>query len=185
METVLSLRVGARAECGGEETWLSAARAGEPWALERFYNSYQSQVYALCHRVLSRSEDAKDATQSTFVRAFRELPRFRGESTAKTWIYRIAINEALSMLRKRRDVPLPTDDPLPSPCGGPSIVEKLAVEDALSRTRPAHRTILVLRFWEELSYEEIAQVLGISLSAVKMRLLRARDDFRKCYQEAR
>src|SRR5690349_18149339 len=99
MESVLSLRVTARAEPSGEAAWLAAARTGEPWALERFYHAYQGQVHALCYRVLGRSEDAKDATQATFVRAFRELPRFRGESTAKTWIYRIAINEALSMLR--------------------------------------------------------------------------------------
>lgn len=63
------------------------------------------------------------------------------------------------------------------------MVQRLAVQNTLNRLRPAHKAILVLRFWEELSYEEIADVLGISLSATKMRLQRAREEFQRCYED--
>ena len=62
--------------------WLAAARHGEPWALEQFYDCYQPAIYALCHRLLGRAEDAEDATQATFVRAFRQLGGFRGDCSA-------------------------------------------------------------------------------------------------------
>jgi RNA polymerase sigma-70 factor (ECF subfamily) len=171
-----------RVEAAEETVWLRAARLGESWALERFYHSYQTQIYALCRRLLGGAEDARDATQVTFMRAFRELPRFRGESSARTWLYRIAVNESLTMLRKRRESPLPVDEES-EPAREPEILQRLTVQSALERTRPAHRTILVLRFWEGLSYEEISGVLGITLSATKMRLKRARDEFRVCYGE--
>ncbi len=165
-----------------EETWLAAARRGEPAALEQFYGVYYGRVYALCFRMVARADDAQDATQTTFIRAFRELPRFRGESAIKTWLYRIAVNESLGLLRKRRDTP-ELSDHLPAQDGCLLLVDQLAVRDALARTKPAHRAILVLRFWEGLNYEEIAVVLGISLSAAKMRLMRARDEFRRCYEQ--
>ena len=192
MDTVYSLRWIPRAERTerleranrAEETaWLSAAKAGEQWALERFYFDYQSQVYALCYRLLARPEDARDAMQSTFVNAFRELPRFRGSSNVKTWLYRIAVNEAITQLRKRRDSPELTEFTACSVDSAPSVVERVAVQETMSRLKHDHRTILVLRFWEGLEYEDIAGVLGISLSAVKMRLHRAREEFRKRYEE--
>ena len=169
-----------------EERWLAAARSGEPWALEQFFHCYQAQVYGLCHRLTGRAEDAEDATQAAFVRAFRELPRFRGESAVRTWLYRIAVNEALGMLRRRRRTSeLAEDAALPADGGslGAAVVERLAVRSALARTRPDYRVILVLRFWEGLRYDEIAVVLRISLPAVKMRLQRARSEFRKHYEE--
>jgi RNA polymerase sigma-70 factor (ECF subfamily) len=169
-----------------EEEWLAAARAGAPWALERFYLAYQAPVYALCYRLLERPDDAEDATQAAFVRAFRELPRFRGESTVKTWLYRIAVNEALGLLRRRRERGEPPAD-VPEAAGdaplGSAVVERLAVQAALRRTRPEHRAVLVLRYWEGLEYRDLAAVLGISLPAVKMRLLRARCEFRRHYEE--
>ena len=79
---------------GCEETaWLDAARRGDHWALEQFYGVYQAQVHALCSRMMMRPEDAEDAMQATFVQAFRAISRFRGESSAKTWLYRIAMNQ--------------------------------------------------------------------------------------------
>src|SRR5262249_32727549 len=137
------------------EAWLPAARSGTAWALERFYHAYQQPIYSLCRRLLARPEDAEDATQATFVRAFRELPRCRGESSVKTWIYRIAVNEALQMIRRRREQPCDLEWRAE---GGDSAadVERLAVHAALARTRPDYRAILVLQFWEELSYNAIA-----------------------------
>lgn len=183
MGSAFSAALPPRAQAQDEASWLTAARHGEAWALERLYQSYQPQIYALCYRLLGRAEDAEDAVQATFVRAFRALPRFRGESSARTWLYRIATNEALGLLRRRRDVP-PLEAAEPSsPDRTAAVVERLAVRAALARLTPDHRAILVLRLWEELSYTEIAGVLGISLPAVKMRLNRARAEFRRYYEE--
>jgi RNA polymerase sigma-70 factor (ECF subfamily) len=182
LETVFTARLLPDAKTAPEEDWLAAARTGEAWALERFYACYHAPVYALCRRLLGGCEDAQDAMQTAFVRAFRELPRFRGESSAKTWLYRIAVNECLSQLRRRREMGEVFEE-TGAPDGSVAVVERIAVIAALRRTKPDHRAILVLRYWEGLSYEEIACVLRISLPATKMRLRRARDEFRRCYEE--
>jgi RNA polymerase sigma-70 factor (ECF subfamily) len=183
VETAYSAALPPRAEAPDEQSWLPAARRGEPWALEQLYHRYQPPVYSLCFRLLGRAEDAEDAVQATFVRAFRALPRFRGESTARTWLYRIATNEALGILRRRRDTPPLEEETVSLPDRSGSVVERLAVREAMARLSPDHRAILVLRLWQELSYTEIAGVLGISLPAVKMRLNRARAEFRKYYED--
>ena len=182
MNDFLSVPFFPRMDAANEQEWLPAARLGERWALERFYYCYQASVYTLCHRLLGRAEDAEDAMQSAFVRAFAALPRFRGHSTAKTWVYRIAVNESLSILRRRGNAPVPIGETAALPDGAGAVADRLAVEAALLRVKPDHRTILVLRFWEELSYDEIAEVLGVSLPAMKMRLKRAKEEFRMCYE---
>jgi RNA polymerase sigma-70 factor, ECF subfamily len=185
MESLYSARwqrVDARA---GEQTWLVKARQGEPWALERFYAEYHAPVYTLCYRMLGRQEDAEDAMQAAFIRAFRDLPRFRGDSALKTWLYRIAVNEALSLRRRRRDA-LPFEDQDASVNDDSELlIESLAVRRALHRLTAEQRAILVLQFWEGLTGPEIAEVLGLTLPAVKMRLYRARIEFRKQYEEER
>lgn len=183
MDTVFTVPLLRRERCLDEADWLAAARVGESWALERLYSFYQPQLYALCHRLLGRSEDAQDAMQTAFIRAFRELHRFRGDSSLKTWLYRIAVNESVGMLRKRRDASELEEDSARIGDGSGVVVEQLAVRAALARTCSAHRTVLVLRFWEGLSYDEMAVVLGLSVGAVKMRLHRAREAFRKFYEE--
>jgi RNA polymerase sigma-70 factor, ECF subfamily len=184
LETVFAAPMLRRETLPEDASWVAAAKLGETWALERMYHSYQGHVYALCHRLLGRSEDAQDAMQTAFVRAFRELPRFRGESSLKTWLYRIAVNESVGVLRKRRDPKELEEDCMRVADGSATVVEQIAVRNALARTSASHRAILVLRFWEGLSYEEIGLVLGLSLGAVKMRLHRARESFRKHYEES-
>ena len=164
------------------EPWLPAARRGERTALEQFFRAYQPSVYALCCRMLGRTDDAEDATQAAFVLALRALPRFRGESSLKTWLYRIAVNECLTQLRRKTNAPLPLDERFAIADGAGRTVDRLAAQAALARLRMDHRTVLVLRYWEELDCEEIAAVLDISLSATKMRLKRARDEFEKHYR---
>lgn len=181
MESVFAVPCGRRVEEREETAWLQAARSGESWALERLFQLYQPQVYSLCYRLLGRAEDAQDATQAAFIHAFRALPRFRGESGIRTWLFRIGMNEALSLARRRQPSELFVEESGPTP--EPRMVERLAVEATLRRVSPAHRAVLVLRFWEGLSYEEIAAVLEISLPAAKMRLHRARDEFRHWYEE--
>lgn len=182
METALSAPLVQRERAGEEGSLLSAARQGEPWALERLFHAYQPDIYRLCHRMLGRAEDAQDATQTTFIRAFRDLSRFRGDSALRTWLYRIAVNESVSQLRRRKDVQTLEEAGEPSHDSSRGMLERVAVAATLSRVSEAHRAILVLRFWEGLSYEELAQVLGISLPAAKMRLHRAREEFRRAYE---
>src|SRR5690349_12762903 len=144
VETAFSAALPPRTQVHDEATCLAAARRGEPWALEQLYHSHQPQLFALCCRLLERAEDAEDAVQATFVRAFRALPRFRGESSARTWLYRIATNEALGILRRRRDVSPLEDGTVSLPDRSASVVERLAVRAALARLSPDHRAILVL-----------------------------------------
>jgi RNA polymerase sigma-70 factor, ECF subfamily len=185
MDTFFPVRQALSTNVPDQQSWLEAARLGEPWALEQFFHAYQAPVYALCHRILGRSEDAQDATQTTFILAFRELARFRGDSPIKHWLYRIAVNEALGLRRRRREGLELVEESASVPDAAPTVVEQLAVRAALARTKPLHRVVLVLRFWEELSYAEIADLLGISLDAVKIRLHRAKEEFRKWYEDER
>jgi RNA polymerase sigma-70 factor (ECF subfamily) len=170
-------------ESAEEKSWLEAARRQEPWALERFYETYRPLVFRLCVRVAGRIDDAEDATQAVFVNAFRQLPRFRGRSSLKTWVYRIALNEVVQQRRRRREVSLPEGERGGVPDGAAEVIENVVVRDALARMSPEHRAVLILRFWEGLSGPELAEVLGISLPAVKMRMHRARKEFRKQYEE--
>jgi RNA polymerase sigma-70 factor, ECF subfamily len=173
-----------RREAFEQPAWLEAARRGEPWALEQFYEAHRPLVYRLCCRLLGAADEVEDAMQAVFVSAFRALPRFRGESSLQTWIYRLAVNEATRRrARTRETLPLTEEHP-GAPDAGPGIVENVHVRQALARLRAEHRVILILRFWEGLSVEEIGGVLGISLPAVKMRLHRARKEFRGYYEEA-
>lgn len=165
-----------------EPGWLAGARTGQQEALEQFYQDYHAQVYRLCYRLLGRSDDAEDAMQAAFVRAFRALPKFRGDCAVRTWLYRIAVNEALTLQRRRRHTPTDLPDSLPTADAALRITERIVVRETLAQMRPDQRALLVLLYWEEMSYEEIAAILEISLSAVKMRLNRARNAFQKRYE---
>ncbi len=183
MDTYLTVKTYPGLDRASEQEWLIAARKGERQALEELYRRHNAQIYALCYRMLGRSEDAEDATQAAFVHAFRELPRFRGDCSARTWLYRIACNEAINTLRKRRRI---VDDAsieatVSTPDDAPIVQRKLAVLASLNRLRPNHHMILVLRYWEDLSYEEICSVLDLPMPTVKMRLSRARAEFRRHY----
>lgn len=164
-----------------EVTWFAAAKRGEPWALERLYLEYHSQIYRLCRRMLRADDDAEDAMQTVFVQAFQAIGRFRGNSSVKTWLYRIAINTCLAQLRQRSAVEtVDYSDNMAQETSGAS-AEQLAVQMTLEKLPPEPRALLVMLYWEQLSYVEIAEVMGLSLSAAKMRIKRAREAFEKIY----
>ena len=183
MDTYLTARTYPASDRATEQEWLSAARKGERWALEDLYRRHNMQIYALCYRIQGRSEDAEDAMQAAFVHAFRELPRFRGDCAARTWLYRMASNEAINTLRKRRRTQndAEIDRNTSTPDDAPVVHRRLAVLASLNRLRPDHHVILVLRYWEDLSYEEICSVLELPMPTIKMRLSRARAEFRRHY----
>ncbi len=176
-------RPGSRA-VAKDPPYLSLAQTGDENALAQFYAEFKDPVWRLCRRLLRREADAEDVLQTTFVKAFSALPRFRGDASLKTWLFRIAVNEATTLLRRR-------DTQHASTCEEPGEdipasnamddAERFAVRALLASLKPDFRTVIVLRYWEELSYEEIAEVLSLPLPSVKMRLHRAKEAFRCLY----
>lgn len=148
---------------------------------------YESKVYSLSLRMLRNPEDAEDVLQDTFLRAYRGLKSFQGNSTFSTWVYRIAANSALMRLRKKqlptvsiedadeRDAPLNIADWKPGPVEQLLTEEtRVAMEQAIESLPPEFRQVFILRDVEELSNAEVAEVLDLSVAAVKSRLHRAR-----------
>ena len=181
-----------------DHTWLvEGLRKGEERAYEVLIADFQQPVYNLVCRLMSDPADVCDVVQEVFIKVFRKIGAFRGDSSLKTWIYRIAVNEAYNYQRwfsrhRRPEVGLESDDadslsyyqtladPGRSPLDCAVDHEQHAlVEAALNRLNPSFRTAVVLRDIEELSYEEIAVILQVALGTVKSRILRGREALRK------
>jgi len=171
---------------------------GDGQAFDELVLNYQNKVYALAFRYMSNEEDAYDMSQETFIKAYRSLRSFKGESSFGTWIYRITTNVCLDEIRrrKRRVVPLSLDEPLATLDGDE--IEKEIPDSSLSADRiyeqkefsqyiqklldemkPEHKAAIILRDVMELSYEEIAGVLNCSIGTVKSRINRARGILQK------
>jgi RNA polymerase sigma-70 factor (ECF subfamily) len=180
-----------------DRTLAAALQAGEETAYEALILRFEQPVFGVVSRLVDDPGDAADAVQEVFLKVFRNISRFRGDSSLKTWIYRIAVNEARNQCRwfnrhRSKEVAMepPTEeaqgygewlpDPAPSPFEEVLNHEVHAlVEEALTRISGTYRTALVLREVEELSYEEIAEILEISLGTVKSRIMRGREALRK------
>lgn len=176
---------------------LEALKEGTEDAYETLIARFQQPVYNLVYRLLDNPADACDVVQDVFLKIFRNIGSFRGQSSLKTWIYRIAFNEAYNHRRwfsrhKKQEIGLePEDASYPNyndilPDTGRSAFEIVSdhetqqfIEEALSEVNPAFRVAVVLRDIEDLSYEEIADILQVSLGTVKSRILRGRDALRK------
>lgn len=173
-----------------EGVLVSAAKAGDMAAFEELVNRYERKIFRLAQNITQNREDAEDVMQDAFLKSFQHLGDFQGDSRFYTWLVRITVNEALMKLRKRRpnqvslDEPLVTEeDLLPREIEdwGPSPEQRYAQNEmhgilsgVVGELEPAFRIVFLLRDVEELSTEETAQLLGLSVSAVKSRLLRAR-----------
>jgi RNA polymerase sigma-70 factor (ECF subfamily) len=176
---------------------VDALRGGSERAYEELITRFQQPVYTLALRLLNDPSEASDVVQEVFLKVFRNIGNFRGQSTLKTWIYRITVNEAHNARRwffrhRRREVEL---DRLPEesrnlkeviPDGSRSPFDMAVdleqhgmIEAALLRVNPIFREAVVLRDITDLSYEEIAEVLGVSLGTVKSRILRGREALRE------
>lgn len=174
-----------------ESALVARAQAGDAQAFTELVNHYERKIYRLAKHITQNDEDAEDVLQETFLKAYEHLDTFQGNSKFYTWIVRIGVNEALMKLRKRKgDRTVPLDEPVDT--GEEMVAREIAVwednpEDRYSREemreildhaveslKPDFRTVFVLRDIEELSTEETAETLGISVPAVKSRLLRAR-----------
>src|SRR5690348_1254969 len=179
-----------------EDALVTALSQGEEQAYEILIQRYQQPVYNLVCRLMNEPTDASDIVQEVFLKVFRNIAKFRGNSSLKTWIYRIAVNEAYNHRRwfsrhLRREVALAPDtdaptyaDSLADPSRTPFDLAadretRALVESALEILNPKFRAAVVLRDIEDLSYEEIASVLEVSLGTVKSRILRGREALRK------
>jgi RNA polymerase sigma-70 factor, ECF subfamily len=174
-----------------EAALVAAAKAGDAAAFTTLVNRYERKIYRLAKHITQNDEDAEDVLQESFLKAYEHLDGFQGNSKFYTWIVRIAVNEALMKLRKRKgDRTVPLDEPVDT--GEEMVAREIAVwednpeerysreemqeilDQAVQTLKPDFRTVFILRDIEELSTEEAAEALGISIPAVKSRLLRAR-----------
>jgi RNA polymerase sigma-70 factor (ECF subfamily) len=175
---------------------LEQARAGDPRGFTALVERYERKIFRLAKNITQNDEDAEDVLQETFMKAYSNLHSFQGQSKFYTWLVRIAVNEALMKLRKRKsDRTVSLDEPQET--GDDVVAREIAVweddpeqkysreelkdilDTAVESLKPSFRTVFVLRDIEELSTEETAEALGISIPAVKSRLLRARLQLRE------
>lgn len=176
---------------------LDGLRRGDEQAYEALIERFQHPVYSLVYRLMSDPSDAGDVVQEVFLKVFRRVGTFRGQSSLKTWIYRIAVNEASNhrrwfSRRRGQEIGLDEDqgdgrtleqtlhDQNPSPFEITLDHEtQECIEAVLQEMRPAFREAVVLRDIEGLAYEEIADILQVSLGTVKSRILRGREALRE------
>ncbi len=169
-----------------EAALVRACVEGEAGAFDVLVARHNRAVYRLCYRFLGNHEDAADAAQEVFIRAFKALPRFKGESAVGTWLYRIGVNLCLN----RRAVKTPPTEPLDERdlrvATGPDAMGRLLDEERTARVRGAiaqlperQRATLILRVYHEMSHQEIARVLGSTEGAVKANFFHALRNLRK------
>lgn len=184
------------AEVFDEAPLVDRARSGDTAAFSELVNRYERKIFRLAKHITQNDEDAEDVLQETFLKAYSHLESFQGHSKFYTWIVRIAVNEALMKLRKRKSSRTISLDE-PTDTGEDTMVREIAVweenpeqkysrdelreilDKAVESLKPAFRTVFVLRDIEEMSTEETASALDISIPAVKSRLLRARLQLRE------
>jgi RNA polymerase sigma-70 factor, ECF subfamily len=186
----------ADAPASDDQRLADGLRAGDNWAYEALLARYQLRVFALALRLVNVQSEASDVTQEVFLKVFRSIRSFRGQSSLKTWIYRITVNEAHNSRRwsfrhRRNEVDLdanPQDskswrETIPDSGSSPfeetlHNEQRAAIETALGHINPIFREAVVLRDMSDLSYEEIAEVLGVTLGTVKSRIMRGREALR-------
>jgi RNA polymerase sigma-70 factor, ECF subfamily len=183
-----------------EDQFIERLKRSDPAAFEKLVNERSGEIYGLLYRLTENTEEARDLTQETFLRAFQSIGQFRGESDLRTWIYRIAINQARNRWRwwrrRHRDSTVSID--AADAAGNSALIAQLssgnssnpehgalahererALRKALSGLRRVYREAVVLRDIEGFAYEEIAVALDTSVGTVKSRLARGRQELRR------
>ncbi len=170
---------------------VSALQAGDRQEFARLVDAYSAPIYRLALKMLNQVQDAEDVLQETFLKAYRSLPAFENRSSLSTWLYRIAVNEALMVIRKRDPNHVSIDEPVETEEGELEPIElvdwralpeeellssevRQVLDQAIERLPVTLRTVFILRDIEDLSVRETAQTLNLSETAVKTRLMRAR-----------
>ena len=179
-----------------ESTLVTQTRAGDARAFAELVRRYEAKIFRLAQHITQNREDAEDVLQETFLKAYEHLDQFQGNSKFYTWIVRIAVNQALMKLRRRKtDKSVSLDEAIDT--GEDTVTREIAawdddpeqrfsreelqgiLDNAVQSLAPPYRSVFVLRDIDELSTEETADALGLSIPAVKSRLLRARLQLRE------
>jgi len=177
---------------------INKFKNGDTSVFEEILLTYQDKIYNLCHRMLGSSHDAEDATQDVFLKAYQNLNKFKPDSSLYTWLFRIAVNtcidykrkpflESLFKTSKEGDVFVvdrPADSPNPDRLYESKQIND-AIQLALSRLSAKLRVVIVLKEIEGLSYDEIAEVLDVSMGTVKSRIFRAREEMKEPLEKFR
>lgn len=169
-----------------------AAANGNMMAFEEIYNRHHRRVYSICLRMLQNAVEAEDLTQDVFIQLHRKIGSFRGDSAFTTWLHRLTVNQVLMHFRKRNvkfektteegETPVQivggTENPRKMP-----VVDKIAIEDAISQLPDGYRNVFVLHDVEGYEHEEVARILGCSVGTSKSQLHKARLKLRKLLQK--
>ena len=175
-----------------EQQWIDAARQGDQDAFEALVRLYEKRVFALTMRMCKNPEDAAEAAQEAFLSAWQGLRFFRGESSFSTWLYRLASNACVDLLRREgrhraaagpslndEELNLDVPDTARSPQEEAERKElRRQIEAGLQALSPDHRQVLILREMHQLSYDEIAETLSLDVGTVKSRINRGRKQLR-------
>lgn len=173
-----------------EGNWVASAREGDQAAFEELVRLYEKRVLALTQRMCRNQEDAAEAAQEAFLAAWQGLKNFRGDSSFSTWLYRLASNACVDLLRRegKRQAAVSLDDgelnlDVPSPLSSPQEEAERRelreqIEEGLRALPPEYRAVLVLREMQQLRYDEIAQALALDVGTVKSRISRGRKKLR-------
>jgi RNA polymerase sigma-70 factor (ECF subfamily) len=194
MEMTLGHHLATTRSGDDDKGLLAAALAGEGAAMVQVVRKYERRVFGLAARMLRNTEDAEDVTQEVFLRLLTNLRRFRGDVRLPTWLYRTTYNLCVDLGRKRRPEMLsdaegeaesvPAADRLEDPWERVKTeVERSAVNVALQQLPESYRAVLILHYFESLSYKEIGTVTGLSPKKVKARLFCARQRMRELLRE--
>jgi RNA polymerase sigma-70 factor, ECF subfamily len=169
---------------------VDACRAGRREAFDCLVLRHRQSIYRLCYRFVASHADATDLTQDVFLRAFRALGGFKGESSVATWLYRIAVNLSLNKVGSRGPRSEPVEERHLPPSAEPDAMSRMLADERAERVRAAivrlprtQRATLVLRVYQELSHQEIAEVLGSSVSAVKTNFFHALRNLRRLLEK--
>lgn len=166
---------------------IRAFRAGSEDAFDRLFVKYQEYVYNVCLGILANPDDARDCAQDTFLRVYHKVAEFRAEAAFSTWLYRVTVNVCVGHLRKRpRTAAASLEDEHVREIAddGPEVwsgmtreVDERLVREIVAELPEDYRLVLVLRYFQDLSYDEMVQILGYTLGQVKVKLHRARRAF--------
>ena len=196
--TIAGVAAGTTTAANNEAQLIERCKAGDTLAFDELISAHQDRVFNTAFRLMGNYEEALDLTQEVFLNCFRKIANFKGDSALSTWLYRITVNTAKNRWKYQQsrglnrmtsmDAPMDADDEervkqfpdnQPTPRKVATDREAMAYfEKQLEHLNEEHREVLVLRYMDELSYEEIAEILDLSLGTVKSRIHRARNELR-------